>query len=211
MKNLPLLLTLAVLLNLTGCLPVSQNPLSTPENATADDRLGGVWYGKSGEDEVFLHFVPSQTAEMQAVEVDHEKKGAAHTTLYTVFPTVLGAQHYLNIQEGKNKPYYLARYQISGSGALTIWLMSETSAAKAVKKGKIKGKVVDRPMGDQAPQRDITITDTTEHLAAFVKKSDPDLLFDQKFATFKKVTLPVIESEAKPTPAPGKRAKKKSD
>jgi len=206
MKKLPLLFTLALLLNLTGCLPDSLNPLSTPENATADPRLAGVWYGKSGEDEVFLHFVPGQKAEMQVVEVDHEKKGLAHTTLYTVFPTVLGEQHYLNIREEKGEPYFLAHYQLTGNGALTIWLMSENSTAKAIKKGKIKGKVVEKSSGDHTPQRDITITDTTANLAAFVKKSSPDLLFDQKFATFKKVTLPSIESEAKPTP--GKTKKK---
>jgi hypothetical protein len=148
---------------------------------------------------------------MQIVEVDHEKKGAAHTTLYSMFPSVIGGQHYMNVREGKDKPYYLARYQLADEGTLSIWLMSDKAAAKAVKSGKLKGKVVEKQQGSD---RDITLTDSTEHLAAFVHKSDPQILFDQKFGTFKKVTLPVIQPEAKPSPAPGKNApakkKKKS-
>jgi len=209
LKKLPFLLLVSLFFTLAGCLPLSQNPLSSPESATADPRLGGVWYGKSGGDEIFLHFVPSQTAQMQVVEVDHEKKGEAHTTLYTVFPTVLDGRHYLNIQEGKGKPYYLARYQLTDSGELSIWLMSEAAASKAIKKGKIQGKVVEKPGNDQTPLCDITITDSTKNLAAFVTKSSPELLFDQKFATFKKVPLPKINSDDSPTPVPSKKGNKK--
>ena len=197
MKKIPLLL--ALIFSLAGCLPVSQNPLSSLEDATADPRLDGLWYGKSGEDEIFLHFVPGDTAAMQVVEVDHEKKGVAHTTLYTVFPSVIGGQHYLNIREEKDKPYYLAHYQVA-DGTLKIWLMSETRGAKAVKSGKLKGKISEKGKATDkngALFPEITITDTTEHLAAFVKKSDPEILFDQKFGTFKKVTLPVIAPESK--------------
>lgn len=200
-------LLLLVALTLSGCLPVSQNPLSSPENATADSHLFGVWYGKSGEDQIFLHFVPGNTAEMQVVEVDHEKKGAAHTTLYTVFPSVLGEQHYLNIREGKGKPYHLAHYQVVG-GTLKIELMSDKSLAKAIKAGKLKGDVAEKTESDGSIDRNITITDSTEHLAAFVKKSDPTLLFDQKFGTFKKVTLPESSDESKPAPAAKKKKKK---
>ena len=205
MKTLSLLFSLVCLLGLAGCLPVSQNPLSAPEEAAADSHLPGVWYGKSGEDEIFLHFVPGQAAEMQIVEVDHEKKGEAHTTLYSMFPTVIGGQHYLNVREGKNKPYYLARYHLSDAGALTIWLMSEKAAAKAINSRKLKGQVVEK---QQSSDRDVTLSDTTEHLAAFVRKSDPQVLFDQKFGTFKKVTLPAVEPEAKS--APSKKKKKAS-
>ena len=202
-----LLFALALVLSLTGCLPVSQNPLSSLENATADSRLFGVWYGKSGEDEIFLHFVPPASAEMQVVEVDHEKKGAAHTTLYSVFPSVLGEHHYLNIREGKGKPYYLAHYEII-DGKLKIVLMSEKTLAKAIKAGKIKGNVAEKAGSDGGMDRSITLTDSTEHLAAFVKKSDQEVLFDQKFGTFKKISLPSFGEESKPTPSAKKKKKK---
>lgn len=198
MKNL--LASLLLILTLTGCLPVSQNPLSSPENAGTDPRLVGVWYGKSGEDEIFLHFI--QGAVLQVVEVDHEKKGGAHTTLYNVFVTVLGEQHYLNIREGKNKPYYLAHYQLK-EGVLKISLMSDNSLAKAIKAGKLKGTVTGKP-----EDLDVTITDTTERLAGFVKKSETEKLFDQKFGTFKKVQLPPLSEGTKSAPK-GKTKKKK--
>ena len=191
-------------MSLAGCLPVSVNPLSSPENAISDSRLPGVWYGRSGEDTVFLHFVAGEGPQMQIVEVDHEKTGKAHTTLYNMYVTAIEDSRYMNVQEGKgeDRPYYLARYRISGSGTLTIWLMSEKSAAKAIRADKIEGKVVKKSADDL----DVKITDTTKHLAAFVKKSDPEVIFDQKFGTFRKLTLPSLEPESTPAPSPRKKS-----
>jgi len=190
----PVILLSASLALLTGCLPTSTHPLSSIETAPSEEKLAGTWYGKSGEDQIFLHFVPGSGAEIQVVEVDHEKKGEAHTTLYHAFPTVIGGNHYLSVREGNQESYYFARYQLSSAGALTFTLMGETAAAKAISSGKIKGKITGNEQS-----KDVKITDSTEHLAAFVAKSDPDLLFDQKFGTFKRVTLPSLD-EAKPTP-----------
>ncbi len=207
------LLLIASLGLLTGCLPTATNPLGSLEKATPEERLVGTWYGKSGEDQVFLHFVQGKGAEMQIVEVDHEKKGEAHTTLYHAFPTTIGENHYLNVHEGKQvragpavEQYYFVRYQLSKSGLLSLSLMTDTSAVKAIANGKIKGKVTG---ADTA--REVKITDSTEHLAAFLGKGDPDLIFDQKFGTFKKVTLPSLEAaELTPSkkPAPSKPAPK---
>jgi len=216
MKSAIPLLFIAALLGLGGCLPVSQNPLSSPETAKADARLAGVWYGKSGEDTVFLHFVPGPTAKMDVAEVDHQKDGNAHTELYTMFPTVIDDVHYLNVQEkkGSDKSYHLARYQISSGGALTIWLMSEKPVVKAIDAEKISGKVGKKDPSKQLDTREVSITASTEHLAAFVSKSDPEILFADKFCTFKKVTLPALEPSATPTPKPtpksGKPHKKKT-
>lgn len=192
-----------LLLGLTGCLPESQNPLSSQETATADARLAGVWYGRSGDDKIFLHFVAGKGPVMSIVEVDHDAKGEAHTTLYRMFPSVIDGTRYMNVREGKEegKPYYLARYRLSDSGILKIWLMSETAATKAIKSHKLKGVVT--PGANNSV--DVKITDTTEHLSSFVGNSDPGQLFDQEFGTFKKVTLPSLESPAKP--ADGAKAK----
>ena len=202
MKKFTLPFALVLLLNLAGCLPVSQNPLSPLETAEADPRLTGLWYGKSGEDEIFLHMVPGKTAEMQIVEVDHEKTGAAHTTLYAMFPSVIDDRHYMNIREGKDKPFYLARYHITANGALSVWLMSDQTAAKAIKAGRIKGTV----KKTSSTGIDVSISDTSAHLAAFVRKSDPEKLFDQKFGTFQKVTLPAVQPEPTPQPTPSKKS-----
>lgn len=201
----------AVMFALTGCLPTSKNPLSDPAEAVLDMRLDGVWYGKSGEDTIFLHFVAGKATSMDVVEVDHEKDGDAHTSIYTMFPTIIGGQRYMNLREknGADKPYYLARYTISKGGTLAISLMSEAVVAKAVKAGKLAGKVTVKNAGDYSETRDIALTATTASLAAFVGKSDPDVLFDQKFGTFKKVTLPSVESPS-PTPAPEKTPAPKS-
>jgi hypothetical protein len=117
----------------------------------------------------------------------------------------------MNIREKKGaaKTYYLARYRIETGGALSIWLMSEKAASKAINNDKLAGKINVKDTGDSATERDVTITSSTEHLAAFVKKSDPEILFAEKFGTFKKLTLPTLDAapEAKP---PAKTAKPKT-
>ena len=193
---------LAVLIGLAGCLPTSKNPLSDPAEAVVDMRLDGVWYGKSGEDTVFLHFVSGKATTMDVVEVDHEKDGDAHTSIYTMFPTIIGDQRYMNLREKGNgdKPYYFARYTLSKNGILTIWLMSENPVAKAVKADKLTGKVTANNVGGNE-SHDISLTSSTATLNAFVRNSDPTLLFAEKFGTFKKVTLPSVEA-ATPSPSP---------
>jgi hypothetical protein len=210
-------LIVAVMLGLAGCLPTSKNPLSDPADAVVDMRLNGVWYGKSGEDTVFLHFVAGKATSMDIVEVDHEKSGDAHTSIYTMFPTIIEGQRYMNIREksGSDKPYYFARYSLSKSGALTIWLMSEKPVAKAVKDGKLAGKITVNNAGGSTESRDIALTSTTETLAAYVRKADPEVLFAENFGTFKKVTLPSLDApsvaETPPKTATPKPKKKTAD
>jgi hypothetical protein len=216
------LFVIAVMIGLAGCLPTSKNPLSDPASAVMDMRLDGVWYGKSGEDAIFLHFVSGKATSMDIVEVDQEKSGDAHTSIYTMFPTVIEGQRYMNIRDktGAGKPYYFARYTLSKSGTLTIWLMSEKPVAKAVKAGKLAGKITVNNTGASTESRDIALTDSTESLADYVGKSDPDVLFAEKFGSFKKLTLPSpdaapdaestpVKSKSKPSPTP--KAKKKAD
>lgn len=206
----PLLLLALTISLLTGCLPTSVHPLSSIENATPEERLAGTWYGKSGQDQIFLHFVQGQGADLQIVEVDHEKKGTAHTTLYHAFPSEIGGNHYLNVREGDQEAYYFVRYQLKGN-VLNLSLMSEASVSKAIAAHKLAGKITGTDNS-----KEIKITDSTAHLSAFVSKGDPDQLFDQKFGTFKRVTLPSFESpesDKKATPskhtAPVKKKKKK--
>lgn len=205
-----MLLAAAAVLGLAGCLPTSTNPLSSPTDAIADNRLDGVWYGKSGEDTVFLHFVPDEQGMTDIAEVDHEQGKGAHSTIYTMFPTVIDGQHYMNIREKKangTSDYYFARYTLSDTGTLTLWLMGEKAVTKAIKADKLAGKV--KASGEGAAQTtDVTITASSEALVAFVRKSDPATLFSEKFGVFKKVTLPVLPA-ATPTPSPSPTPAKK--
>lgn len=201
-----------ILTGLTGCLPVSENPLSKPEDGAADSRLTGVWYGKSGDDTVFLHFVPDHGAKVDIAEVDHEQKGGAATNLYTAFPSKIGSNRYLNIQDkkGTSKSYYLARYQISSSGTLTVWLMSEKPAAKAIRSGKLTGKVNEKESSSGKTDLDISITSSTAQLASFVAKADPETLFAEKFGTFKKLALPSAAGTPAPAPASSPKSSPKA-
>ncbi len=86
-----------------------------------------------------------------------------------------------------------------------------------MKAGKLAGKVTVKNAGESTETRDISLTASTESLAAYVRKADPELLFAEKFGTFKKLTLPPLDaasSDATPskesTPKPTPKKKKAS-
>ena len=169
---------------LSGCIPESKNPLSAPEDSTADLRLAGVWTADSGGDKIYLHFGKGKGHTMDAVEVDHEKGGAIHANDYTVFTTVIEGVNYLNIRAatGENHSYYFARYGVDSEDVLRVWLMSDEPVAKAIKAGKLKGTVANKEGG-----KDIKITDTAAKITRFIRESDRAVLFAQQFGTFHRI------------------------
>jgi len=190
LRLLPTLLAAASLL-LTGCLPESKNPLSTPMNSTVDDRLEGIYVSrreKKDEDLSTMHFhyrgikangQVRATPWLEVLDVEHEKAGGMKANAYRVLTTHIGEQDYMSFQDlskGKDKaPYHFARYEFSWTGTLRIWLINSDAVADAIKAGKLRGTVKASKY-----TKDITITDSTERLAAFVKASDPVKLFEGK-------------------------------
>ena len=129
---------------------------------------------------------------LEILNIEHPRDKALGGTAYRVLTTHLGAHDYMSILELGNvvspenglvkpsagaraKMYWLARYEIGGSGVLRVWMMNTKSVEEAIKAGKIRGQVKPHKEGD-----DVLLTDSTEDLARFVTKSDPALLFAGK-------------------------------
>lgn len=189
-RLLPTLLAAASLL-LAGCLPESKNPLSTPKNSTVDQRLEGIYVSrreKKDDDLSSMHFhyrgikadgQVRATPWLEVLQVEHEKTGGMKASAYHVLTTHIGGQDYMSFQDlskGKDKTLYsFARYEFSWNGTLRIWLINSDAVAQAIHSGKLQGTVKPSKF-----TQDITITDSTEHLAAFVQASDPAALFAGK-------------------------------
>jgi len=180
-------------LSLAGCLPESKYPLSTPSTSVIDPRLEGAYVqrDKDGKENAgFWHFhyrgvhtdsgAPARTtAWLEVLAVEHAKDGGLNTHRYEALTTHLGGHDYLSFidlpdKSGKSKllPYSFARYEVNWRGDLRIWLADNAAFATAIKGGHLRGKVTHGKFGDT-----VELTDTTEHLAAFVAASDPKVLF----------------------------------
>lgn len=188
----------AASLLLAGCLPESKNPLSTPAHSTIDPRLEGVYGGatkRKGEDLEAMHFhyrgikVNDRvltTPWLEVLDITHEKAGSLKAGAYHVLTTRIDGHDYMSFQDlskGMKAPYSFARYEFTWTGTLRIWLINSDAVANAIKAGKLRGKVKTRNYVTS-----ISITDSTEHLVAFVRASDPKKLFAGKPMVLERIT-----------------------
>ena len=204
MKILPAFLAAACLL-FAGCLPESVNPLSTPATSLIDDRFEGVYQQLDKDKGVnsergYWHFhyrgasdsakgAHRSTTWLEILAVGHEPKSGLDTTRYQALATKIAGHDYLSFIElpktGSKKPpatYGFARYEMTWGGDLRIWMASESALASAVKAGQLRGEVTISKYIDS-----VLLTDTTEHLAAFIAASDPHQLFDEKPMLFRRL------------------------
>ncbi|HEY3901084.1 MAG TPA: hypothetical protein VGM54_20900 [Chthoniobacter sp.] len=135
---------------------------------------------------------PITTPWLEILNIEHPRDKALVGTAYRVLTTRLGSHDYMSILElgnvaspenGLIKPaagesaklYWIARYEIEGTGVLRVWMMNTKALEEAMKAGKIRGQVKPHKEGD-----DVLLTESTEALSKFVTKSDPATLFGGK-------------------------------
>lgn len=203
-RLLPSFLAAACLL-FAGCLPESINPLSTPATSLIDGRFEGVYqqldkdHGANAE-RGYWHFhyrgasdsakgAHRSTTWLEILAVGHEPKSGLELTRYQALATKIAGHDYLSFidlqKSGSKKPpatYGFARYEMTWGGDLRVWMANESAFVRAVKAGQLRGKVTPSKFGDS-----VLLTDTTEHLAAFIAASDPHKLFDEKPMLFRRL------------------------
>jgi hypothetical protein len=181
----PLALGSALCLLLTSCVVTSENPLSSPHTAHADQQFVGDWFGK--KDLNTFRFTLTKAPWMH-VEIIPAKAGEK-TDSYDFFPTVIGNNTFLNVvligkddQGHPTKAYVFVRYSISGNRVLQMWRMSQDAAAAAVRAGKLTG-IVDQDKNPMMvgqpphPEVDVTLHDTGSKIVKFIQNSGVDELF----------------------------------
>jgi hypothetical protein len=165
--------------------PVSEKPLTPPEQSVADKALLGHWRGE---------VVGDEGAEAKNVKLDVVVKsgGVMRLTLSPAkkkdTPLVMeghvsevGPLHLLNLRDMTDpkfpgQDFTLARYEVDKSGTLTVWVMAEEPLAQAFKSGALKGVMEGSPPSPR-------ITDAPAAVMAFIRKGKPGELFE-KFAEF---------------------------
>ena len=190
------------LLAIAGCEPPqSVNPLSDPATAKADPRLKGVFVASLDGGEAWLHVNPRAAGPVvDVVLIGHDDQQGAMVLHYEGFATQIGKGSYLNLRAKKfedildqrytlSPMYIFARYEIAKDGALTLSVMDDGPATKAIRKKEIEGKLSEG--GLAADSNAVTghgtlLTADSAKLSAWVAKSTDQELFNA-LGTFKKV------------------------
>jgi len=188
---LSLTLGAALCLLLTSCVVTSDNPLSSPDHARADQALVGDWFAKKDQDT--FHFSVKNDHWMHVI-ITHKQPGMLDQKPeeYDFFATMIGNNTFLNVEmAGKDdqghptKSYVFVRYSISPDHVLQRWMMSRDAAAAAVRAGKLKGTVhqdKNPPMVGEPPHPDVDVTlqDTSANIVKFIQCADVTALFSEK-------------------------------
>lgn len=183
-------LALAFLLGQGACVPESRHPLSEPESSVIDQRLVGLWVGRFGDANAYLHFVPKSENEMAIIAVSRGAEGVAGWSVFTMVSGAIGETWYMSVKgrlddgepwrEGGGG-FFLCRYRISAQGELSLWLLEAEAAAAAIA-GGLRGRVEKGRFFD-----DIEITAATAELAAYVAAADPETLFSDPIGSFRRL------------------------
>ena len=191
-----------VFLLLTGC-DDSTNPLSDPQNVTADEGLVGVWREEDGEVYYRIDHAGKKFPKgvMRVVAITRNQASIEPPEEYLAYSALLAGKAYLNVvvdekqvtllnAEGWNAAvvdaYIFVKYQLDGDN-LTVWLTDEKAKEQAIKIGKIKGVA----HNDQVAR----FTDTTENIIRFIANAGDSLWNTKEPCRFERV--PVV-----PSPSP---------
>ena len=175
-----LLIVIMAVLFCSGCETIFLNPLSDPSRAKPDDRLYGRWVCTDKENKgIIIQFDKNSDTEtkISVFAKDNHSKNPP----FLMFPTKVGKHTFMNLmptEEDKGKGYLIAKYQVSGD-SLTIWIFDSEKIKAVVTQGKLKGT-------PGAGIGTTTISDTAEHVAAFLESPDGDNAFEY-FGAFKKL------------------------
>jgi len=108
------------------------------------------------------------------------------------FVTTIGDESYMNMRSvgaDSKTTYSLFHYTITPDQTLHMWGLSQDEMAAAVRAGKLKGTVQERGASGKPPQTDVDVhlTDSSERLANFISRHDPEDIFDEELGPWTKV------------------------
>ncbi|MCB2183124.1 MAG: hypothetical protein KQH63_13905 [Desulfobulbaceae bacterium] len=183
------------------CPPTSLHPLSPPEDAQYDKRLEGAWIHKSeGGDIAYLHVGKAKGNFTKAISTEIQNEGELDFTVFTMFPTIIDGNHYMNVKAEEvvddlpadKAGYIFVRYELTGKDNLTVYYMDEDEFTKGIQAGKVKGEISYRnrivPEQDDKEKKAhdrkvidcVRITDTSKNIQNFIRNSSIQALFPEE-------------------------------
>lgn len=170
MKTITRVLFATVALLFAACYPESKNPIAPSMMNVDDSSLEGTWCIREKGQTVFYHMHHSDKdlrGVMSVIGVEVPKNGSKITQspmqLITARIAGMDVLSFRNTGPKESKAYGFMRYEIDWRGRLKLWMADESNFATAVSTGKLRGTVIKNQFGS-----DVTLTDTSERIAAFI-------------------------------------------
>jgi len=164
---------LAILI--TGCVPLSDNPLTDPDKENMDSSLYGTWYWKAKDESGYLHIgLDHRSKLLRIVMLDIDKQAELELSEFLGHTSVLGENKYLNLKKVSlaNKTgsgYLFVKYDIQGD-LLAISILGNNTVKKAIEDGKLKGQVTKSKWSSS-----VRVTEDQEKLKRFILENDTEL------------------------------------
>ncbi|MBI2826178.1 MAG: hypothetical protein HYX69_15975 [Planctomycetia bacterium] len=186
---------------LTSCIPTSEQPLSRVDEAQQDPRLYGVWMHKEDQPSEFAQVVhigaeaekplvpgreKPEPGLMQLVCISHHKEGERWRVeaplVMRFFVSKIGEDSFINgyvpfdappaEKSDEGSGYLFIKYEVVGD-EIHVWYPNLKAAAAAIESGALTGKV----KRERGEVQSAVFTDTTAHLAEFLKNGGIKKLF----------------------------------
>lgn len=181
-----------MLLSACFCPLTSVNPLSDPKHPTYDERIEGAWQLISEDDDlVFIHFGKGEKKKTKMISIEHKSNGKIDVLTFSVFPTMIGDQSYLNfnIKElfkefGEElSGYTFMKYQFTGNDMLALFQIDEKPIIEAIKSGKLKGEITYKQTAEKQDKENKVLQQRTNKSIKCVKIMDSSNNLIQYFQT----------------------------
>jgi hypothetical protein len=164
---------------LVGCVPCSENSLTSPGESRGDSELFGTWFWSEAGETGFIHIGKSWDSNLlRLLMVDIKEGGAMERSEFSAHLSFLEGNRYLNLKQVAPKAecggYLFVKYGFEGD-ALVLFPMDSAVVERAVKSGVLKGEV--KKSGSSSMLR---ITAGQKELQAFVLSHDRELFPERK-------------------------------
>jgi hypothetical protein len=178
------------LIFLTSCYPEFKNPIAPPSELKADNHILGTWIRTtdSGSKEQLSMFQRS-SGWIDVVYINDidskESQNGINVGIFEGYSTFLNKQKFLCLRlrkrdfnererEAAEFHFYIVNYEIPNHNELTIKFFSLQKVKELIKKGKLKGEVVEQGLIDK-----VTVTSSSDELTEVISKEGVGAFIEQ--------------------------------
>ncbi|MEN6450426.1 MAG: hypothetical protein ABFC96_08045 [Thermoguttaceae bacterium] len=192
----------AFCLSAVSCGPVFLHPLSDEKTSDRDDRLLGQWKWAEGQDVMLVTVAKGKgkSLDIKAVGSSSENPKEKEEYAFPIFTTKIGSQCFLTMQSmdaDAKKPlntYTIVRYDLPDQQTLEVRPMEDDRIAAAIQSKELQGTLVTKKttsfLGGLISMIDetesITVSDSPENIARFLRKHGRDCFAHDPLFVFKK-------------------------
>lgn len=179
-----------------GCVPYSDNPLTSPNKEQLDSSILGTWFWKDENESGYVHIgLDEESKLLRLIMLEFNRGGELEASEFSGHTSSLEGNKYLNLkwvrpEQDEITGYMFVKY-IASPDSLGLALMDSEVAEEAIKMGPLKGQV---KKGNWSSL--VHIQEGQKGLQEFIVRKDEELFPEMKYLS--RLELPNHRSEQTP-------------